>query len=199
MALSAPHFDGLFQSSDDPWKFRTRWYETRKRALTIASLPQRHFGSAYEPGCANGELTAELAPRCSLLLATDCSPRAVEMARSRTAGFEQVEVRQADTPEDWPRGSFDLIVISELAYFLEASALDVLIDRVRSSLSPTGTVLACHWRPMIDGCDFDGDEVHRRLNVGLRLPRLLQVLDDDMSLDVWTRAGRSVASREGLR
>jgi hypothetical protein len=30
MPLSPPYFDSLFATSDDPWGFRTRWYEQRK-------------------------------------------------------------------------------------------------------------------------------------------------------------------------
>ena len=31
------HFEALFASNDDPWGFRTRWYEARKRSLTITA------------------------------------------------------------------------------------------------------------------------------------------------------------------
>ena len=42
----------LFEASDDPWSFKSRWYEARKRALTLAALPKLRYGRAYEPGCA---------------------------------------------------------------------------------------------------------------------------------------------------
>jgi hypothetical protein len=40
------YFESLFEGSDDPWQFRTRWYEARKRALRLACLPAAHYGSA---------------------------------------------------------------------------------------------------------------------------------------------------------
>ena len=54
-------FDEFYTEGADRWGFETRWYEKRKRAMTLASLPRERFGSAFEPGCAIGVLTAELA------------------------------------------------------------------------------------------------------------------------------------------
>ena len=38
MSVATPYFDQLFAGNDDPWAFRQRWYEQRKRALTLAVL-----------------------------------------------------------------------------------------------------------------------------------------------------------------
>ncbi len=198
VAYSASEFDALFAGSDDPWAFRTRWYEERKRALTLASLPAPRYASAYEPGCANGELTAALAPRCERLLASDGSARAVDIARRRTAALGNVEVRTAWLPDAWPDGRFDLVVVSELAYYLDAPTLGRFGQRLRASLEAGATVLACHWRRRIEGCSLNGDEVHERLAEALALPHLLRVLDADLRLDVWCGDGRSVGQREGL-
>lgn len=195
---SPERFDAMYADSDDPWQFRTRWYEMRKRALTLACLPAASYGTAFEPGCANGELTLALAARCAHLLATDGSARAVALARQRTQDFAHVEVRQAWLPDEWPQGTFDLVVLSELAYFLSADALDALIEQARRATDAGGTVLACHWRPPIDGCVLDGDTVHERLAERLDMPHLLGLRDADMRIDVWCRDGRSVARREGL-
>lgn len=198
MSHSASTFDELFAGDDDPWKFRDRWYESRKRALTLACLPAPRYRCAFEPGCANGELSAALATRCDRLLVSDGAARAVEIARRRTAGLPQVEVRQAWLPAQWPSERFDLIVVSELGYYLDAESLTAFGARLLESLEPGGTVLACHWRRRIDGCQFDGDEVQQHLAEVLGLPPLLQVMDADLRLDVWCRDAASVAEREGL-
>ncbi len=192
------YFDALFQRHDDPWQFRSRWYEARKRALTLASLPAFRYASGYEPGCANGELSAALAERCDRLLVSDGSALAVQATRLRVTGLAQVQVRQAWLPAQWPDERFDLIVISELAYYLDATEIDALADHALASLQPGGTVLACHWRRPIDGCRFDGDEVHRRLAERLALSPLTHVLEPDLRLDVWCADARSVAQREGF-
>ena len=198
MQHTVEHFDSLFQHSDDPWQFKSRWYESRKRALTLACLPAWRYASAYEPGCANGELSAALAPRCDSLLVTDGARQAVAMATERLAQFPHVQVRQAWVPLQWPQETFDLIVLSEFGFYLNAQELDALAAKTMQSLRPGGTVVACHWRRPIEGCEFNGDQVHQRLSNAMALYHVSQLLEPDMQLDVWSRDARSVAQREGF-
>jgi integrase len=150
--------------------------------VTLACLPAARFAHGFEPGCANGELSAELATRCDRLLVCDGSRRAVELAQARLAAWPQVRVVQAQLPGDWPDATFDLIVISELGYFLDAQRLDALADHARACPRPGGALLACHWRRPIQGCEFTGDAVHarlaqlaRRLGVGVHVhPHMLR-------------------------
>lgn len=199
MLHTREHFDAMYNAGDDPWHLKARWYEQRKRALTLACLPATRFSAAYEPGCANGELSLALAPRCDHLLLSDGSLKAVAVVRKRTAHLSQVKVRQAWLPAEWPDQAFDLIVFSELGYYLDAPSLDLLAERMRASLLPRGTLLACHWRQPIEGCALSGDDVHDRLAQRLDLPRTCSYSDDDFRLDVWSLDTRSVAEREGFR
>jgi SAM-dependent methyltransferase len=198
MKHTSDYFDALFEVDADPWRFKSRWYEQRKRALTLACLPKLRYECAYEPGCANGELSAALAARCDHLLVTDGSQRAVDLAISRLTSASNVEVQQAWVPAEWPNRTFDLIVLSEFCFYLGAEDLDSLAQRAVASLLPGGTVLACHWRWPIAGCEFTGDEVHQRLTEGLALPQVSHLLEPDMRLDVWCHDARSVAQHEGF-
>ncbi|RYX92840.1 MAG: methyltransferase domain-containing protein [Comamonadaceae bacterium] len=198
-------FEEMFAKNDDPWGFRTRWYELRKRDLTLACLPQARFRHAYEPGCANGELAAALATRCDYLLATDGAPGAVKLAKERLLPFAQVDVRQAWLPQDWPRGpvhdpdaGFDLIVFSELGFYLDTAQLAALVAAMKASLARGGTLLACHWRHPVDGYALDGNAVHRILAGELDMPHLLGHQEADFLLDIWSPDARSVAQREGF-
>lgn len=199
MPHHADTFDALFDGQDDPWGFKTRWYEQRKRAITLAALPRPRYASAYEPGCANGELSAALADRCDQLLVSDGNTRALALARARLAALPHVRVLPAWLPAEWPPGRFDLIVISEVGYYLEDAALLDLANRARHGLNDHGTVLACHWKAPIDGCTLTGSQVHEQLGPALGLPHLLRVDDPDFVLDVWCADPRSVAQAEGLR
>ena len=136
--------------------------------------------------------------RCDRLLVSDVCGRAVELARMRLAESLHVQVAQAQLPRDWPEGSFDLIVISELGYFLTPQDLDALADNTLATLRPGGTVLACHWRRPIEGCSLAGEEVHLRLEQRLGLERLTELREADCILTVWSSDGRSVAEREGF-
>lgn len=196
---SAVDFDRMFAESDDPWGFRDRWYEARKRALTLAILPRRRYRRAFEPGCANGETSVALAARCDALLAVDGCPRAVELARQRLRGHAGVRVEQMEVPAAWPGGEFDLIVISELAYYLDPSACARLVDAAAGSLAPGGQLVCCHWRPPIEGCALDGDAVHALIERCMGEAPLAAYRDADFRLAVWSADATSVATREGLR
>ena len=194
---SAAYFDGLFAKDRDPWGFESRWYEHRKRALTLACLPSARYRRGYEPGCANGELSAALAERCDHLLVSDGSEKAVALARTRLKAHANVEVINAWVPESWPEQTFDLIVLSEFLFYLSLPALEGIAARVLTTLTPGGTVVACHWRHPVPHSEISGDEAHAHLTRCLQLPQLCQVLEPDLRMDVWS-ASPSVARQEGF-
>jgi SAM-dependent methyltransferase len=199
MTLPRRYFDDLYAASADPWDFAGRWYERRKRALTMAMLPDAHYGTAYEPGCSIGILTRELARRCDLVLAADVAPAAAAAARARTADLPNVRVETAALPEDWPAGPFDLVVLSELGYYFAPDDAALIAARACAS---AGTLLAVHWRHEVESYPLGGDDVHALLGTaadkaGLTL--LAHHDEADLVADVWARDPRSVAARAGPR
>ena len=83
----------------------------------------------------------------------------------------------------------DLVLVSEVGYFLSPGRLRALAGRVRRSLegTPRATVLACHWRHEIVGWPLRGDDVHALLEEELGLPRRSSLLEEDVVLTVWSR------------
>ncbi|WP_323151784.1 SAM-dependent methyltransferase [Pseudomonas glycinae] len=199
MSVEDRYFEGLFAGNNDPWGFRQRWYEQRKRLVTLAALPRPHYRTIFEPGCANGELSAALAERCDRLLCCDTSAAAVTLARTRLSLFDHAEVRQCRLPGDWPAQKYDLIVFSEIGYYLDRQDLTEVIRCISDSLAADGQLLACHWRPPIEGCPLNARQVHDLIHEQLHLPRLVLHQEADFLLEVWSREPRSVAALEGLR
>ncbi|MGY2438374.1 SAM-dependent methyltransferase [Pseudomonas sp. SDO52101_S400] len=199
MSVEDRYFEGLFAGNNDPWGFRQRWYEQRKRLVTLAALPRPHYRAIFEPGCANGELGAALAERCDRLLCCDTSAAAANLARTRLSLFDHAEVRHGRLPVDWPEEKFDLIVFSEIGYYLDRQDLTEVIHRISDSLTADGQLLACHWRPVIEGCPLNARQVHDQIHEQLHLPRLVLHQEADFLLEVWSREPRSVAALEGLR
>jgi SAM-dependent methyltransferase len=199
VTLPPGYFDRLYAAHPDPWRFEQRWYEQRKRALTMAVLPRARFGRAFEAGCSLGLLSAALADRCDELVAIDVSAAAVAACTERLKEHPGARVLQGAVPHDWPAGRFDLVVISEIAYYLADADLDELARRAAGCLSPDGVLLACHWRHPVADYPRSGDDAHRRLAAAMRdTAALSSYRDDDVLLEVWGRDPRSVASREGL-
>jgi LmbE family N-acetylglucosaminyl deacetylase len=151
--------DRLHADDSDPWGAQSRWYERRKRALLLAALPRARFARALEVGCSTGVLTECLLDRSDTLVATDSSPTALALARKRLG--ERADLLLMAAPHEWPDGAFDLVVVSEVGYFLSPAALDGLVDRIARSRSADGVVVLCHWRHPVRGWPLDGPAVHR--------------------------------------
>ncbi|MEO7980021.1 MAG: SAM-dependent methyltransferase [Sporichthyaceae bacterium] len=199
MSLPADYFARMYAVSEDPWGFRSRWYEERKRAVTLAVLDRPRYRAAFEPGCSVGVLTTALADRCERLLATDVDPTAVAATQAAVADRPHVTVEQRSVPADWPAGEFDLVVVSELGYYLDAPELGDLVDRTLGALAPGGSLLLCHWRHPVDDYPLPGDAVHERFRAEPALVAAVRHEEADFLLDLVT-LGRtdSPARREGL-
>lgn len=144
-SLPAGYFDDLYAQSDDPWDFAGSAYEREKYAATLDALPRPHFDMALEVGCSIGVLTRQLAPRCGRLVATDVAEAALAQARARCAGADNVVFRRLRMPGEWPDGVFDLILFSEVLYYLSETDLAEAARRARASARPGAAVLLVHY------------------------------------------------------
>ncbi len=213
MTLDAGYFDGQIRGLTGPWGFTNRWYERRKYAISVAMLPSAWYRSAFEPGCSIGELTAMLAPRCDALLACDVSAAAVTAAARRTAAFPQVRVERRALPGGWPAGRagpagpgrFDLVIFSEMLYYLGDEDLRRTLDLATAALSPGGTLLAVHWRHPVAAYPRTGDEVHEAITARPELTLTADHRETDFLAQVYLAvpagtdpASVSVAAAEGL-
>ncbi len=156
-------FERLYEESPDPWGYRTSSYEQQKYAATLAALPRRTHGLALEVGCSIGVFTGQLATRCEHLLAIDFSLSALELARRNLQSAGNVDLLRAAFPEETPPGSWDLIVCSEVLYYLQPPALADAIGWIKTQLSFGASVLVVSWRGIGRDEPLTGDEVHDRL------------------------------------
>ncbi|KQT49247.1 methyltransferase type 12 [Methylobacterium sp. Leaf456] len=155
--LPARYFVDLYASNPDPWRFTSSDYEREKYAATLHSLPQARYARALEVGCSIGVFTRELGERCADLVALDIAPSAIEAARARCVDRPQIDFVVGAVPEVWPEGHFDLIVLSEVLYFLDRDDLVRLVKRVERSLMPGGDCVLVHWTGETD-YPLAGDE-----------------------------------------
>ncbi len=198
-SLPSGYFDQMYADGPDPWDFTGRWYEERKRAITMASLPRSRFRRTFEPGCSIGLLSEQLAARSQSLLASDVSPSAVESARHRLHDQPGARVEQLRVPDQWPGGDFDLVVVSEIAYYCSESAAAQIGQAVQRSLTADGVLVLCHWLHPVDDYPLSGATAQRIVREASGLEPLVRHQEPDFLLEVMTRPGTSsVAAMEGL-
>ena len=158
-SIAPAYFRDLYDADPDPWQFASSPYEASKYAATIAALPRPRYRRALEVGCAIGVLTRQLAARCDRLVATDVAPAALVRARERCRDFDHVEILDAAVPGDTPDGPFDLVVVSEVGYYLSADALSRFERQLHERVSPGGHVVLVHWTGETD-YPLTADDVH---------------------------------------
>jgi SAM-dependent methyltransferase len=139
------HFAQMYQSNPDPWGFGTDSYEHKKYRRSVKVLGGQRFASGLEVGCSIGVLTRMLAPRCERLLALDIVDLPLEAAAERCADQPWVRFQRMQVPDEWPDQRFDLIVLSEVLYFLSPADIDRCARRVKDSLLPSANVLLVNW------------------------------------------------------
>ena len=137
------HWNQIFESSN-PWNY-TSPYEQKKYDRTLEMLPDQPIARALELACAEGHFTERLAPRVGSLIGADISDRALERARLRCRHQSNVEFQCLDLIDGPIPGDMDLIVCSEVLYFLEdVDSLRIIADRLKSALAPGGRLVTAH-------------------------------------------------------
>ncbi|MBS9722021.1 methyltransferase domain-containing protein [Tianweitania sp. BSSL-BM11] len=137
-------FEALFQNAIDPWNYRTSRFEARKRQDLLRACGSGKVGRGLELACAIGETSRALMSRCLTLVATDGAPTALAEAKRLTPQNMRIDYRAGILPRDLPRGPFDLIVVSEIAYYLPARQLDGLARSLLKAVAPGGTIVVLH-------------------------------------------------------
>jgi Nodulation protein S (NodS) len=180
------YFEGMYGDQADPWDFEHSPYEQRKYAVTVASLPRPRYRSAFEPGCSVGVLTELLALRCDRLLSSDIIPCALQRAEARLRTRSNVCFEERSIPEQWPSGPFDLIVLSEIAYYFDRTDLDSVMACVMRSTTPGAHIVGVHWLGETD-YPLGGELTHQIIAEVPGLVRIVHHRDEEFVLDVWER------------
>jgi predicted TPR repeat methyltransferase len=185
--LDREYFENLYAESPDPWDFETSPYEHKKyvRTLSVLAHRQRRYRRALEVGSSIGVFTAMLAPLGDELLAVDVSERAVAAAKERLKSFPHVRVERLTLPEETPEGPFDLVVASEVLYYLPKDDMLAALWRFESVLAPGGALLAVHWRKETRTYPLQGDEVHELLFTHTRLANTTTIIEPEYRLDLF--------------
>jgi len=189
LTFERSYFDDIYRDDADPWAFETSHYEQRKFALTAALLPHPKYRRGVEAGCANGALTRHLAPYCDQLHAFDFVAATVQRATERLHHFPGVDVALGEFPSHWPTDTGDLVVWSEVAYYLTAQGRRVAETGLDQWLEPGGHLVAVHYTGTTN-YPMHGRDVANWLDAVPHLQRKVTLTDQLFEAGVWERATR---------
>ena len=189
-SLDSEYFKDVYEANDDPWNFETSEYEAEKYAATILSLPRKHYENVLEVGCSIGVLTQLLAQKSTLLLAIDVSEKALDLAAKRCENLSNTTFKKMNFPEELPDESYDLMMISEVAYYLSAADWQFAILGLYERLLPKGNIVLVHWLPVVHDYPQTGDEVHNSFEKLMKdkMTNVFSTRAENYRIDVWAKS-----------
>ncbi len=149
----------LHTYSDDPWSFATEPDEGAIYGRALEALLEKHYIRALEIGWFMQSQTWLVAKYCDRLLAVNRSNEAINEAKLRHKGLNNVEFARKSVPYDYPGGCFDLTVLSIGDYFTRQD-LAALADQITDHTARNGELLLVHWRQQSSDRPLNGDDVH---------------------------------------
>ncbi len=185
-------FERVYRRRRDPWGYETRADERDKYEQTLAALDRPRYVRALEIGCSIGVFTEMLAHRCDRLFAIDPSRSALNVARDRLKDRPNVEFVEGAVPEALPPGQFDLVVCSEVLFYLSEGLLIMTLEQLQQRLTPGGTLIAVHYTKPASISPF------ARL-ASLRMPRPWAPLTGDHVHDLLAQHAQLLHSHEERR
>lgn len=187
---SREDLEKLYTRKEDPWDYANDPYELEKYGRTIAALPRERYESGLEIGCSEGIFTTMAAPRVERLLGVDVSATAVERARARCAHLPRLRFRQFDFIHEDLDERFDVIICSEVLYYIPPGKRLDVARKIASWLKPDGDLVLVHtWRIYTrDWDDIYGDggaeRLHQMFSHVLGMPMVVETATSDYQIKV---------------
>lgn len=196
--ITPEDFDRMYTADPDPFRVGESWYERRKIDVVVACLTEQRYYRVWDTACGTGHLAAVVADRCDQLLATDASAEACRIAADRLDRMPNVRVGVHELPAApaATSGAFDLVLLSEVVYYLAPQALDALapmLQRATVRAAPAEIVVV-NWRHHPSDAHSSGSSAVGMLAAPLQQlgwQPAVQHDDEDFLLRSWRRPAGS--------
>ncbi|ACF14311.1 Methyltransferase type 12 [Chloroherpeton thalassium ATCC 35110] len=134
-------FNWFYKFSSDPFDLEKSDYEAHKFALVAKCVQEIHVKNALDIGCGTGVLTEKISHFCTHILGIDFSTEAIETAKNRCAGQSNIRFLAADIRAFQPPETYDLVLCSEVLYYVGEPDLEKFLGLLHVALSENGRLI----------------------------------------------------------
>lgn len=185
--LGIAYFDKVYTENPDPWNLEKSEYEKEKYMKTLDSLPKKRYLKGLEIGCSIGVLTNLLAERCDELLSIDLNEIALASAKARLGDRSNVTLKIGSIPDNLPKDTFDLVVMSEVGYFLNFGDLMKAKGEIKFRMTNDADLILVHWIHEVADFPLSGDQVNKCFLDDEDLKLIMSYRSPDYRLEVLTK------------
>ena len=127
MQVRLPELERKYWKCTDPWLLQSDPMGQEICDAIHAALSKEKYLSAVELGCGNGALAGRLRQRCNSYVDVNGAESALLAARQSVSGSGTI---LRDFPCPLPDGNHDLIILSDILYFLNADEICELAKQI---------------------------------------------------------------------
>lgn len=134
-------YDLAYRLKNDLFESEASEYEQHKLNRLIEIICQQNYKNVLDVGCGIGILAEKISPCCQRIIGIDFSPKAISLARNRCGKLENVSFLERDIRTFDFQDDYDLIIFSEVLYYLEDKFIERIINRLKKNLSDSARII----------------------------------------------------------
>jgi len=142
-------FNWIYKIFSDPFDLEKSNYEAYKFDAVAKVVQETRVKNALDIGCGTGILTEKISSVCEKILGVDFSENAINSAKKRFGQKSHVAFFAVDVRHFEPADTYDLVLCSEVLYYIGESDLQKLLVQLWRTLSDNGRLI------VIDAADDD--------------------------------------------
>lgn len=146
-SFKANYFDRLYTFSHDPFENEASSYEQAKLDLIFQFLFLEPYKLLMDMGCGTGAMTVQLAKKVKQTIGIDFSQEAIAIARQRYGNTPNLDFVVANLSEYKPSSKADVIVASEVLYYIRRNSkqeFEKVVRNIASLVLPGGKLIVSH-------------------------------------------------------
>lgn len=134
-------YDLAYRLRNDLFEIEGSEYEQHKLNRLIGVIRQRRYKTVLDVGCGIGILAEKISPFCQQIIGIDFSPKAISLAEKRCKNLENVSFLERDIRTFDFQGDYDLVIFSEVLYYLEDRFIERIVHRLKKNLPDSARII----------------------------------------------------------